>query len=353
MSVKDENIDVIPSILLDVEKCLKQFNHKLSTWGSTFVGVLTVRPNLAFNEKVVWADDYNYTNEQNRQHTLSKNRRRGKPKKDAVINLHANNNRVKNEGKKFNDPIIETSYYHVLSGLIDDCDEFNKMTDSKIDPSLCVKKITSLVDETQVEAMNFRDILMDYRITKQENERLILKENTSKSMAELETKKMVLESEIVMLKKKYHDSKPLVSFKQSIDATTETDIIGTPDTLLDSISRISYLNGQADIKKHIKKEKWSVQRNILAKSQFMMNQCIKTISNEAKEWSFEVSPQSESIACGKIIPDSIKPIVDPIIKSLIVKASKGSEVLQELGNKMAKILQNLFRNLTFLLSELD
>jgi hypothetical protein len=149
---------IIDSILDEVRNLLEEFPYPLSSWGKTFVGILTVRPNIGFTKQIVMASEYNSVS-----YELKLSREEIDDREKTMNKFH-----LKRRSKCFHSspdqylPISE-SYYQVLADLDEKCESYNKETGCETTPTSCVKQITSVKSVPRVDKLNLDQILAEHK----------------------------------------------------------------------------------------------------------------------------------------------------------------------------------------------
>jgi hypothetical protein len=142
---------IIDNILNEVKGLLERFPYPLSSWGKSFVGILTVRPNIGFSEKIVMASDYN-----DASYDLRLSKEELEDKKKKISKYH-----IKRREQEYL-PVSE-SYYQLLSELNEECDTYNHETGCETTPASCVKQITSVKSISRVDKLNLDQILAEHK----------------------------------------------------------------------------------------------------------------------------------------------------------------------------------------------
>jgi hypothetical protein len=139
-------------LLKDFERVVDKMSYE--TWGGSMVAVISIRPNINFNRMIVSSNEYESAKSKIRSNRRE-NKWRGGDVKKIVPELK------KQWTNNSDDPII-TNYrnrFALLMELDGKCEDFNQISDSKISPTICVDKMTSIKNMSKVEELDINDLI--------------------------------------------------------------------------------------------------------------------------------------------------------------------------------------------------
>jgi hypothetical protein len=270
----------------------------------TTVIVLSVRPALCFS-RVVRNTDYNQEVEFSR---VDKKRQMDKwnksnPDKKRKNDCKSRDHLLVNQDEKDVDQkmMMFRNYYDALRDLEDVCEEYNINYDSHITVSGCVSQVAK-IKKPKTEDLNLYDIV-----------------------------RQIEDNKIQYITHK---------FDNSIYVTMDP----MPGKLADAITKhacppnATNPHGKNQSNKII--NNWS---GILAVR-------LKMIEKMAKEVSHECSPGSEASMAGRL---DLNDVQGNVVKSLILKASKSSQYLQNLMSDVISTISKMIKNLNYMMLDLD
>ena len=332
-------------------KYIEELSSKRLLWeSSSHIMVLSIRPALWFKQPIILNSEYNLeassikeekvNHDQEEIHSL-RQLKRGKGKYKGGPN-----------DSSFNDKyILVQNYYSSIQNLHEKVQLCNKETDSNLNINDCVEKITRIRKAKKIQELNFDQIIEENKQLIKEN--FMISDKRSKYMDSSPSYfKELIESEVNKRESKHEIIvRPPVKILKSSECQTDSVVID--DSVNSCIKEI--LIEQRDnisIKKGLKNK---VSRIV----SYIKNETLRGMRDLANLWkktSDEINPEYEAGISGYILPaldPQTKMSIDQIVKPLILKSSKGSQLLFNSGKKMFEIFNSLDSKLMNIYFDLD
>jgi hypothetical protein len=290
----------------------EKFSHVYKTWGENLIAVLTIKPNIGIKKPIVDAHTYNILNHEYKE-ALSKKLRKEREKNilESIDSHKATIHKRFERKSGMADPedAVKNNRYLTLTKLMDQCDAFNEETNSRITPTICVDKITSIKDMEHVEKLNLNEVVKKSR--ESDESKLIISDRVITEMHLLESDE---------------------DFYQKLK-----DCV----TLLDK-SREE--RESINIRKVIKKRFDIVKASVGLKINLMNSHIDKVIDR--------INPHHESQVCNQI-DCLIPPPVSLVIKELINKSSIGCDQLGVFKKQVHDLFKQLFSSMINIIFDID
>lgn len=317
---------------------------------ASHVLVLSIRPKLNFNQPIIINSDYNFEADeikaQSPNHDLNNISKK-------FLNRKQRNSLKKKNIDNYKEAIIKlTNYYDILDSMDSKISECNEESDSNLTIQICVDKITGIKKHRKhIEKVNFNQIIDDY-------DRLIMKElEDSKEETPILRRSNIIETRVNEILESYPLQHEIIVHRPSnICKSTESQTTHTGEMSNLDIEKLIDVINNSQLESLDSRDRNVLRRKIQYNLTNIIVSEFKELSRDWKRVSDEVNPENESIMMGLIanqIPAETRPILDRIIKPLIVKASRASQAFMISAKQVSRVIRNINSSIVGTIFDLD